>query len=566
MISNEASVVNLPLIWNTHTIAGETLPSEGYATFRLEVTTADTENILGLQVPVMFSANKLWVDDRLIAQSGEVGIDQSTSIPQKHPRVVYFSPESSSFTITLQISNYHHVDGGILDPVILGTSDNIHASHMMEVIFQSVIIGFLVLAGIYHIGLGVFRRTEPYFYYFGLLCLVAAFRYLMVGDVFFTKFFPNVDWELANKLDYISLYSHVPLLSMVIYRLYLKESYRWFTIITIIVAVIYDLLTIFTEAKVYLLFEVYFHLFMIICVCYSLIVLARSLRSKHAERYYLLIGIVFLMITILIDISAEFLRLPDVDVYPIGIVFFVICLSLVISRRLSKSLDLSKSLANDLAQLNSDLEAKVEARTNQLQQSNKKLKELNVKLKNMALVDGLTNIPNRRQFDDYFKEQMELCAKEKAPVSILFLDIDYFKKYNDWYGHQKGDECLQQVAQELDKQISSLPGGLVSRYGGEEFVGLIPRLNQEEAERVARDINKQIEQLEIAHHTSPVSKYVTLSIGLYTTVPDKQMDLNSVLKQADEALYQAKALGRNQVASKTGTGNVVPFQPKEERS
>ncbi|KAB8130763.1 diguanylate cyclase [Gracilibacillus oryzae] len=548
-VNDEAQMIDLPAIWNTHTLNGQLLPSDGYATFRLHISIPDLDDVLGLQLPIMYSANKLWVDNQLIAENGQVGKNRRTSVPEKHPQVAYFWPKDHTFTITLQISNYHHINGGMLDPIILGTSQNINVSNVKEIIFQSFLIGFLVLAGIYHIGLGFFRKVEPFFYYFGILCLVAAFRYLMVGDVFFIKLFPGIPWELANKLDYISLYTHVPLLAMVLYRLFPKESYRWFTKVTIIVTIFYDFLTLFTNSKTYLLFEVYFHLFMIICVGYSLVVVIKSLKSKHEERYYLLTGITFLMVTILLDISAAFLRLPEVDVYPVGIVFLVICFSLVISRRISTSLDLSKNLAKDLAQLNSGLEAKVEERTLQLQQSNRKLEELNDKLKSMALIDGLTNIPNRRQFDEYFKEQYTICAKENIPLSILFLDIDYFKNYNDWYGHQKGDECLIQVAHVLDKQINALPNGLAARYGGEEFVCLIPEADQAEAQRIAKNINQQIEQLKIPHEKSPVSNYVTSSVGLYTAIPQIQIDLNTALKQADKALYQAKAAGRNQVAS-----------------
>ncbi|WP_170133002.1 sensor domain-containing diguanylate cyclase [Saliterribacillus persicus] len=545
--NSEARIIDLLGIWNDPSIKDKPLSNDGYATYRLKVSNTTLNEVLSLKIPYMYSSYKLWVDGQLMATNGQVGIDKSTSIPDKKPQVIHFSPNTDTFIITLQISNFHHIDGGILDPIIFGTSKNIYASHEKDIFFQSILIGFLLLAGIYHIGLGVFRKVEPYFFYFGALCLVAAFRNLMVDNVFFTKIFPNIPWEIVNKLDYISLYSHVPLLAMVLYPLYPKESSKWFTIVTIVVTGIFNLLTLFTGSKIFLSIEVFFHIFMIICVCYVFIVLIRSLKSKHEERYYLLIGIVLLMVSILLDLAVEFLLLPDVNLYPIGLVFLMICLSLVISRRLSHSLDLSKNLATDLAQLNSELEEKVEARTNQLLHTNKKLAELNDKLKNMALIDGLTNIPNRRQFDEYFKEQYEACAKNNIPLSILFLDIDYFKFFNDLYGHQRGDECLKQVAQELDKQLHALPNGLAARYGGEEFVCLIPKLRQAEVGRIANNINRKIEQLKIAHENSPLSEYVTLSIGVFTATPSAQIDKDTMLKYADDALYQAKDKGRNQV-------------------
>ncbi|GAE94481.1 hypothetical protein JCM21714_3641 [Gracilibacillus boraciitolerans JCM 21714] len=113
---------------------------------------------------------------------------------------------------------------------------------------------------------------------------------------------------------------------------------------------------------------------------------------------------------------------------------------------------------------------------------------------------------------------------------------------------KKGDECLKQVAQALDKQLHALPDGLAARYGGEEFVCLIPKLSKGEVGQIANEINQLIEQLKIAHEKSPVSNYVTISIGVFTAILGKHIDKDNMLKQADEALYQAKDKGgRNQV-------------------
>ncbi|MGJ9384697.1 sensor domain-containing diguanylate cyclase [Salipaludibacillus sp. CF4.18] len=416
----QTGMISMPSIWHTQSINGKSLPKEGFATFRLDVSMEEIDEVMGLRIPYMHSNFNLWIDDELLASNGQVGTSAATSVPEKHPKIVYFSPKNNTFSVTLQISNYDYAVGGLLEPIILGKSDNIHSSHFKETIAQSILLGILIFSGIYHIGLGFFRKTEPYFFYFGIFCLVAPFRYLMVGNVFFTKIFPNIDWALAMKLDYISLYSHVPLFAMVLYRLYPQHSYKWVTIFSFIVTAFYDMLTILTPAKTYQLFTVYFQLFMITGVCYALFVVVKSLNKKHVESYFLLTGIVFLMTTILLDIFNSLLNYPDSNFYPIGIATFIICFSLIISKRLSSSLDLSVGLAEDLSRLNSDLENKVEQRTQQIQHSNKKLEAINEKLRGMALIDGLTNIPNRRQFDEYYKEQFEICADENTSFSILY--------------------------------------------------------------------------------------------------------------------------------------------------
>ena len=544
---NQTGVINVPSNWYTNSINGEPLPKEGYATLRLQVSVAKLEKneILGMRVPYIHSNYNLWIDDQFVASVGQVGSNKMSSAPQMDPKVVYFSPKGQTFTVTLQISNYRFVSGGVLEPITFGKAGNIHSSYFNKVIFQSIMIGVLILAGIYHIGLSFFRKMDTYFFYFGVFCLVAAFRSTMMGDIFFTKAFPDFNWELAMKLNYFALYAHVPLLAVVFYRLYPQDSSKWFTKICIFVAVLYNLFTLVTPTKIFLANIMPFYLFMIVGVFYTFFVVSKSLKRKQEGSYFLLTGIAVLMACILFDVSGAMLQYPQLNIYMIGIVIAVICFSLLLSKRLSTSLALSVELAEDLSKLNSDLETKVEQRTEQIQQSNQKLEELNNKLKEMALVDGLTNIPNRRQFDEYFAEQYEKCKKEQVPLSVIFFDIDYFKAYNDWYGHQMGDTCLKQVAQTINK----VEDGLAARYGGEEFVCVLPNRNQTNAEQMAKSLNEQVEQLKIPHEKSVVSNYVTVSIGITTVIPSESTTKKTILNQADQALYQAKTSGRNRVVS-----------------
>ncbi|MDL4840573.1 sensor domain-containing diguanylate cyclase [Aquibacillus rhizosphaerae] len=547
--TKQTGTIYLPSNWHTYNVNGNPLPKEGFATFRLRVSLPHTDSVLGLKLPIMYSNYNLWIDNQLVAKTGQVGTNKETSIAQKYPKVVYFSPDDSEFTMTLQISNFHNYAGGMWEPITIGDYEKIHNSHSRKIISQSILLGVLILSGIYHIGLGFFRKTESYFFYFGAFCLVAAFRYLMVGDVFLTKIFPNINWELAMKLEYISLYSHVPLVAIVLYSLYPKDSYKWFTLLSIYVAIFYDIITIVTEAKTYYSFLIYFQIFMIIGVSYVLFVIIKALRREREEGFYVLTGIVILMASILFDLFGFILKYPELNFYPIGIAIFVLCFSLLLSKRLSSSLDLSEDLTKDLSKLNSELETKVEQRTRQIMHSHLKLETLNDQLKKMALVDGLTNIPNRRQFDEYYKKQFEICWKEMILLSIIFIDIDYFKKYNDLYGHQQGDECLKLVAQSINKKVAELPEGIAARYGGEEFVCVIPNSDKVDLLNFTQELHQRIEQLKIPHENSSVSKYVTVSIGLFSIVPSETTTMDAILRQADHALYQAKLDGRNQISS-----------------
>ncbi|TAN47001.1 MAG: response regulator [Methylococcaceae bacterium] len=167
-------------------------------------------------------------------------------------------------------------------------------------------------------------------------------------------------------------------------------------------------------------------------------------------------------------------------------------------------------------------------------------------LEKIACLDGLTGIPNRRRFDEMLALEWSRELRNHAPLSLLFVDIDDFKKYNDSYGHLAGDECLINIAGVLGKTIKRSPD-FVARYGGEEFVVLLPDTHLESAKSLAETMRLNVEKLNIPHRNSSISDCVTLSIGVASIVPTEQMTEQMLTDMADKALYAAKAAGRNQV-------------------
>lgn len=172
----------------------------------------------------------------------------------------------------------------------------------------------------------------------------------------------------------------------------------------------------------------------------------------------------------------------------------------------------------------------------------------NVKLNQLANTDALTNIANRRYFDTTLDKEIKRCAREGKPLSLIITDIDFFKRYNDRYGHQKGDYAIQQVAKALN-DLCQRSGDITARYGGEEFVIILPDTNSEQCEQFALLIQKTIKALAILHDDSPLSKYITLSLGSFSCTPNENSNADQFIKNADIALYQAKTMGRNKISS-----------------
>ncbi|WP_071189942.1 diguanylate cyclase [Trichormus sp. NMC-1] len=172
------------------------------------------------------------------------------------------------------------------------------------------------------------------------------------------------------------------------------------------------------------------------------------------------------------------------------------------------------------------------------------LRQANSELRRLVNLDGLTQIANRRCFDAVINLEWQRLQREKTPLSLILCDIDYFKSYNDCYGHPAGDECLRKIAQAIARTCKR-PADLVARYGGEEFAVLLPNTPLEGAVYFAQQIQQQIASLSIPHHHSSVSDYVTLSMGIASMVPVPDYSLEYLIKNADISLYAAKNQGRN---------------------
>lgn len=180
-----------------------------------------------------------------------------------------------------------------------------------------------------------------------------------------------------------------------------------------------------------------------------------------------------------------------------------------------------------------------------LERSNENLKRLQYQLKNESLTDDLTGIANRRHFNNHLEKEWRRAQRDQTSIACCMIDIDFFKKYNDLYGHQQGDECLISIAQKI-RSFMRRPADMTARYGGEEFVVLLPETPLEAATVLANNICKSVESLEIPHDGSP-QKVVTISIGLAIYIPQRDSVPDVLVKLADKALYEAKGQGRNRL-------------------
>lgn len=168
------------------------------------------------------------------------------------------------------------------------------------------------------------------------------------------------------------------------------------------------------------------------------------------------------------------------------------------------------------------------------------------KLQEQSLMDGLTGLANRRRFDEYLGVEWGRARRLKKTLSLIMIDLDAFKAFNDNYGHLAGDDCLRKVAMALKEGLKR-PADLAARYGGEEFAVILPDTGKQGALALAEELRDRVEALKIPHAYSPVAQNVTVSLGVATLVPAKEESPDPLIEHADQALYQAKEKGRNRV-------------------
>lgn len=166
---------------------------------------------------------------------------------------------------------------------------------------------------------------------------------------------------------------------------------------------------------------------------------------------------------------------------------------------------------------------------------------------NLSRIDGLTDIPNRRYFNEFLANEWKRCHRLGLPISLAFIDIDHFKLVNDTYGHQVGDECLKAVGKVL-KEFSKRPGDICARYGGEEFALVYSGTSLDQAKILVSDLLNHIRALNIPNEKSPTLSTLTVSIGLATMQPGKENNESDLIKKSDKLLYAAKENGRNQLS------------------
>ncbi|MCP4114627.1 MAG: diguanylate cyclase [Desulfobacteraceae bacterium] len=267
-----------------------------------------------------------------------------------------------------------------------------------------------------------------------------------------------------------------------------------------------------------------------------------KLRKEERQVFWLM-GSLLVLISVAVFLLGHFFRVRIERNFAVFERFFLGAGSS------GKKIDVAELGFHEFVALAHEANAMMEARRKNemvIKSYTSKLKQVNKRLKAMSLKDGLTGVANRRRFDAVLQREWDRAMRTSDPISLIMMDIDFFKAYNDTYGHQKGDECLKRVARVLQDSVKRSTD-LMARYGGEEFAAIVPDTPGEGVLAIAREIRERLAKENISHKGSAIGSRVTLSMGLATLVPSPGDSPETLVECADKALYRAKSLGRDRV-------------------
>jgi diguanylate cyclase (GGDEF)-like protein len=540
--SKKPSFIKVPKTWDYE----DRYPTMGYGIYHLQIEGLHAGEKYGLKIPVQSSSYKVWVGNELLATVGHPGKSKEATKPAYQSNEILFIPQGETTDLYIAISNFHYRSGGLWDSPKLGKYEAVVNQSKRSIEFEAFVVGSLILSSIYHLVLFLHRRSEKILLLFSAICLGIGIRTLVVGERIIIDYLPDISWELIIKIEYLMFYVVVPLFSWYLYYLFNTEVSKRICEILSLISGVFVILVMCTPVVVYTKTLFIYQAFTILSILYAIGVLVLAIHRKRPAALVIAVCTGIYILTVMNDMLYVNGYIKSINMSSFGLVFFIFSQSYIIAKGVANAFNRAENYSFELAQLNQTLENKVQVRTKSLEESKEELEQLNRALTEMSYHDPLTRLANRRLFDDLYDKEWESSLNNQTFLSIMFMDIDHFKLYNDTYGHQQGDQALVLVASTLKECIQKF-GGTVARIGGEEFIGLVTKHSPKEILQIAEECRAAVRQLQIPHKGSPIGGYVTISIGVTTVIPDDEISKRTLIKNADEALYIAKEGGRNQV-------------------
>ena len=536
--------LNVPQAWNNQMVDGAYLRPYGYGTYQLDLHIDHINNpVLALRIGDFFSAYELYWNDVLISSNGTLGKSRQDSSGYLGPKVAVIQTDRSHNILTLRISNFQQSNGGAWGKLQIGEPDDIYTMTIRNVGFQMFFTGLLFIIGWYHIILYLILREENSALIFGLFSLTLSLRQLSIEARMINHVFPDMPFGIKLSIEYMTFYIGVTLFAIFLYMVYRDIFSKMIIRVIQVVGFGLGFLVLVTPPWIFTRSLVYFQYFTILIVFYTVYIVIRGIRTQQKGSDILLFGAMAILFAAINDLLNNYRIIDTGYSMSFALMVFLFCQSVVIANNNAgtyyKALfyaDKNKAINKELNELNMSLEQKVADRTKELETKNRSLARL-------TKVDRLTGLYNHTTITGKLNELIDDVRRGveegQIPLAVAMLDIDHFKAINDTYGHQAGDGVLEKISETID--VSIRKSDLLGRYGGEEFMLILPDTELQVAVEVLERVRMQVEDMRFDQEALGV----TISAGLVALKPDENGA--AVIKRADNLLYEAKNTGRNRV-------------------
>ncbi|NNH38329.1 GGDEF domain-containing protein [Acinetobacter terrae] len=541
IIGSEASQISPSKIIKTVQLPASFLSisgqKDGLATFQqhFKLPESAVGQQIYLYIPYQYGAYQLFVDDRLLTKVGQVGVEEHHQT-EMAPKLVSFFPNKTDVVITIQVSSFQHIRGGLENSIFIGFNKPILYKFYRQVIPLTIVSGVLLMIGCFMVLFALYRiaqrQSSHIWLFLGLFILCLSLRSFFAVPFIYTLF-TNISWLWGTRLEY--LLTELVCLFFLLYIFLLPHQliHRFLLQITCVMIGINIVVTLTQQPLVFQSF--FFQSFAISFLIFANLLYAvyRIYRDQIPYSKANAFAIVLVCLTFIHDYLLGLKLIDSVEIafYTSCIYFMVVTLQL--SRDYAVQSYKTELLNKKLLQWNKTLDKKVQERTQAITQ-------LNEQLAHQVRTDALTGAYNRYALNIEIQQHFEQAIQAGSSLGFYMIDVDYFKKYNDHYGHLKGDDILKALVKTID---SILPAsGFLARYGGEEFAILLSDLNREQTQKFAEKLCRVIREQQLEHINREDGKdFITISVGV--AIMDSVHIYKSVdclMKTADQQLYQAK--------------------------
>ncbi len=352
-LTRPAMYIKVPSIWNQYPLSQKNaISSFGYATYRLVVKLPRKGMSLGLKIQDFGTNVQLWINGTLLVADGKVGKNKEEAKPQYVPREIYFVVDADTLDIVAHVSNFHHFKGGVWRHLYVGSRIAIEKYFRDRFAFEMILLGSLVIMGVYHLGLYWLRRSDHSLLHFGLLTLVIALRISMVGESYLERVLPDMDWAWGLKVEYITFYVALLFGSFFFYYIYPDDFRYKVSVVVMWVSLTFIALTIFLEPYYFTQIVMIFQIFTLVIAGYILIALIRVFLRKRPGTMVMLLGSLVFLATIVNDILYANETVQTGEMVAFGLFVFLLSQSLLLSMRISRAFADSEKLSSELMSLN----------------------------------------------------------------------------------------------------------------------------------------------------------------------------------------------------------------------